>query len=68
MVVQGQHVEYIVMLTFDLRPIGTNVSNDTSTHDGEQLCKFILKSIQHCISYGRDKNLTFKCDLNLEPT
>ena len=58
------------MLTFDINfgPTSTNVSNGTSTHDGEQLCKFILKSIQNCMSYGPDKNLTFKCDLDLGPT
>ena len=30
--------------------------------------KFILKSIQNCGSYGLDKSLTFKCDLDLGPT
>ena len=57
-----------VSLTFDLGPTWTNVSNGTSTHDGEQLCKFILKSIQNYRSYGPGKNLTFKCDLDLGPT
>ena len=57
-----------VTLIFDLGPTCTNVSNGTSTHDGEQLYKFILKSIQNCRSYGPDKNLTFKFDLNLGPT
>ena len=42
-------------------------SNDTSTH-GEQLCKFILKSIKNGRSYGLDENLTFKYDLDLGPT
>ena len=54
-----------VTLTFDLDPTWTNVSNGTSTHDGEQLGKFLLKSIQNCMSYGLDKNLTFKCDFDL---
>ena len=42
-----------VTLTFDLElgPTGTNISNCTSTHYGERLCKFILKSIQNCRSY-----------------
>ena len=52
----------------DPEPTWTIVWNGTSTHDGEKLCTFILKSIQNCRSYGRDKNLTFKCDLNLGPT
>ena len=52
----------------DLGPTSTNVSNGTSTYDGEQLRKFILKSIQNCSSYDPDKNLTFKCDLDLGPT
>ena len=57
-------------LTFDLDlgPTWTDVSNGTSTHDGKQLCKFLLKSIQNCRSYGPDKNLTFKCDLDLGST
>ena len=46
-------------LTFDLGSNWTKVSNCTSTHDGEQLCKFTLKSIQNCRSYGLDKNLTW---------
>ena len=39
-----------VTLTFDLDlgPTLTNASNGTSTHEGEQLYKFILKSIQSC--------------------
>ena len=45
-----------------------NVSNSTYTHDGEQLCQIISKSIQNCRSYSPDKNLTFKCDLDLGPT
>ena len=52
----------------DLLPTQMKPSNDTSTHDVEQLCKCILKSIQNCMSYGPDKNLTFKCDLDLGPT
>ena len=51
---------------FDLWPTRTKPSNGISTHDGEQLCKFILKFIQICKSYGPDKNLTFKCDLDLD--
>ena len=52
----------------DLDPICTNVTNGTSTHDGEKVCKYILKTIQNCRSYGQDKNLTFKCDLDIGPT
>ena len=50
-------------------------SNGTSTPQGEQLCKIILKSIHKYRSYGPDKlnlwpfpHLTFKCDFNLQPT
>ena len=39
-----------------------------STNDGEQLCKFILKSIQSCRTYGPDKSLTLKCDLDIGST
>ena len=39
-------------LMFDLAPTCTNASNGTSTHDGEQLCQIILKSIHKCRSYG----------------
>ena len=42
-----------------------NVSNGTSTLDGEQLCQIILKCINNCRSFLLDKNLTFKCDLDL---
>ena len=53
---------------FDLGPTWKNVSSGTSTHDGKQICKLMLKSIQKFRSYGPDKNLTFKCDLDLGPT
>ena len=66
----GTKCQACMTLTFDLDPTRTNVSNGTSTYDGEQLCKFkcILKSIQDCRSYGSDKNLTFKFGLDLGPT
>ena len=35
----------------DLQPTGTNVSNGTSTSQGEQLCQIILKSMHKCRSY-----------------
>ena len=42
---------------------------------GEQLCQIIFKSMHKCRSNGPDKlklrpfyHLTFKCDLNLQPT
>ena len=59
-----------VTLTFDLNlgPTWTNVFNGTSTHDGEQLCICVLKSIRNCRSHGPDKNLTFKCNFDLGPT
>ena len=52
----------------DLLPTQMEPPNGTSTHDGKQFCKFMLKSIQNYRSYGSDKNLTFKCDLDLGPT
>ena len=54
----------------DFQPIGTDVSNGTSTPPGEQLCQIILKSIHKCRSYDLNKLIyvTFKCDLDFEPT
>ena len=54
----------------------TNVSNGTSTLQGEHLCYIILKSMHKSKSYGLDKlnkfmtfcHLTFMCDLDLQPT
>ena len=37
------------------------------THLEEQLCQIIIKYIQNCRSYCPDKNMTFKCDLDLWP-
>ena len=47
-----------------------NVSNGTSTLQGEHLCKIILKSLHKCRSYGTGKLIyvTFNCDLELKPT
>ena len=57
------------------QPTPTNVSNGTTTPQGEHLCKIILKSMHKCRSYGPDNlhlwpfyHLTFKCDLDLQPT
>ena len=57
----------------DLQFTCTNVSNGTSTPEGEKLCKIILKSMHKCTSYGSDKlnlwpfyHLTFKCDFDLQ--
>ena len=48
----------------------TNVSNGTSTLQGEHLCKIILKSMHIYRSYDPEKLIyvTFKCDLDLQPT
>ena len=53
----------------------TNVSNCTSTPQGEQLCQISLKSMHKYRSYGPDKlnlwpfyQVTYKCDLDLQPT
>ena len=58
----------------DLQPFWTNISNGTSTPQGE-LYQIILKSMHKCRSSGQDKlnlwpfsHLTFKCDLDLQPT
>ena len=40
----------------DLQHIWKNVSNGTSTPQGEQLCKNILKPMRECTSYGPDKS------------
>ena len=39
----------------DLGPSWTNVSNGTSTGDGEQMCQIILKFMHNLISYGPEK-------------
>ena len=59
----------------DLLPTWTNISNGTSTPQGEQLCQIILNSTHKCTSDGPCKlslwpfyHLTFKCDLDLQPT
>ena len=49
---------------FDLnvRPTWKNVSDGTSTSDGEQLCQIILKSIYNCGIYSPDKfGRTYTC-------
>ena len=43
------------MCDLDLQPIDINVSNSTTTPQGEQLSKIILQSMHICRSYGRDK-------------
>ena len=59
----------------DLKPSSTNVSNGTATPREEQLNQIILKSMHKCRSYSPYKlnllpfyHLTFKCDLDLQPT
>ena len=52
-----------------------NVSNRTSSPQEEPLCQIILKHMHKCTSYNPDKlnswpfyHLTFKCDLDHQPT
>ena len=59
----------------DLQPTSTNISNDTFTPPGEQLCQIILKSIYKYISYSADKldfwpfyQLTLKFAIDLQPS
>ena len=40
----------------DRQPYWTNVSNRTSSPQGEQLCQIILKSMHKCTSYGPEKH------------
>ena len=40
----------------DRQPTRTNVSNGTSTRQGELLCQTILKYMHKCRSYGPDKS------------
>ena len=40
---------------FDLQPTKTNVSNGTTSPQGEYLCKTVLKSMHKCKIYGPDK-------------
>ena len=66
-----------VKCELDLQPNWTNVSNSTSTPQGEQLCQTILKFMHKCRSYRPDYlyklslwpfyHLTLKCDLELQP-
>ena len=44
-----------VKCNLGLQSIWTNVSNGTSTPQGEQLCQIIFKSMQTCRSYVPDK-------------
>ena len=43
------------MCDLSLQPTQTNVSNGTTTPQGEHLCKIILKSMHKCRSYGSDR-------------
>ena len=59
----------------DLQRTWTNVLNGTFIPPGEQLCQMILKSLHKCKSYCQGKrnlwpfyHLTFKCDIDLQPT
>ena len=61
-----------VTSTFNLH---AQVSNGTSTPQGQQLWHIILKSMNKCRSHGPDKlnlwpfyHLAFKCDLDLQVT
>ena len=60
------------MCDLDLQPTQINVSNGTTTPQGERLYKIILKSMHKCGSYGLDNLIymyvTFKCDIDLQPT
>ena len=40
----------------DLQPIWPNVSNGTSTPQGQQLCHIFLQSTHKCTSYSLDKS------------
>ena len=59
----------------DHQPTQTNVSNDTTSPQEEHLCKIILKFMHKWRTYDPNKlnlwpvyRLTFKCDLDLQPT
>ena len=58
------------MYDLDLQPTQTNLSNGTTTPQGEHLCNINLKSMHKCTSHGPDKLIyvTFKCDLDLQLT
>ena len=57
-------------LDLQLFSLPKNVSNSTTTSQGEHLCKTILKSMHICRSDDPEKLLyvTLKCDLDLQPT
>ena len=46
---------YLTTLTFTFN-LPKNVLNGTSPPQGQQLCQIVLKSMQYCTSYGRDKS------------
>ena len=50
---QFYHLSF--MCDLDFQPTQTNVSNDTTTPQGEHLCKIILKTMHKCWRYGPDK-------------
>ena len=58
------------MCDLDLQLTQINVSNSTTTPQGEHLYNIYLKSMHKCRSYGPDKLIyvTFKCDPGLKPT
>ena len=47
------------MCDLDLQPTQINVSNGTTTPQGERLYKIILKSMHKCGSYGLDNTHTY---------
>ena len=53
--VMVQTKNWLSGLAFGLWPTRTNISNGSSTCDGELLCHINLKSIHNCRSYSPDK-------------
>ena len=69
------HFDLKLTRDLDLQPTWKIVTSGTFLSQGQQLCKFFLKSMHNCTSYGPDKlniwpfwPLFDPCDLDLQPT
>ena len=47
---------YLTPVTLTLN-LSKNVPNNTSPHQGQQLCQIVFKSMHYCTSYGPDKSV-----------
>ena len=47
---------YLTPVTLTLN-LSKNVPNNTSPHQGQQLCQIVFKSMHYCTVYGQDKSV-----------